>query len=56
MDWATAVGLVMGALATADLAYKYGSVIFKKITRPHVQDKMTRALKNLNLGSLIIMV
>jgi hypothetical protein len=33
MDWATAVGLVMSALATADLAYKYGSRLVKKIHR-----------------------
>lgn len=33
MDWATALGLGMGIIATADLAYKYGSALFKKVSR-----------------------
>jgi len=42
MDWVTAVGLVMSALATADLAYKYGSAILKKITAGHVSEQRTK--------------
>lgn len=45
MDWATGLGLVMGVLATADLAYKYGSAILKKFNGSHVQDKLTHLLK-----------
>jgi hypothetical protein len=39
MDWVTAAGLVMSALATADLAYKYVSAILKKITAGHVSQQ-----------------
>jgi hypothetical protein len=31
MDWPTAVQLILGALATADLAYKYGRPLFKNL-------------------------
>jgi hypothetical protein len=30
MDWPTGLGLIMGVIATADLAYKYGSALLKK--------------------------
>jgi hypothetical protein len=30
MDWIGIGGLVMGIIATADLAYKYGSALLKK--------------------------
>ena len=30
MDWPTRLGLIMGIIATADLAYKYASALFKK--------------------------
>ena len=30
MDWPTAIGLALGILSTADLAYKYGSAFLKK--------------------------
>jgi hypothetical protein len=31
MDWPTTIGLILGGLSVLDLAYKYGSAIFKKI-------------------------
>ncbi len=33
MDWPTGLGLIMGIIATADLAYKYGSALLKKINQ-----------------------
>ncbi len=47
MDWPTGLGLIMGIIATADLAYKYGSALFKKIhLRPRAGKSDTLSKKS----------
>jgi len=45
MDWPAGLGLIMGIIATADLAYKYGSALFKKIHLRPRAGKVTHSQK-----------
>ncbi len=53
MDWPTRLGLIMGIIATADLAYKYGSALFKKTTDSHVGEKTTNTSRKVAVATTV---